>query len=97
MSNKRFSWGKVLETFEFVIDGHELWIVKYHPWMRDGNRIKVGTPNLEVVEYNCDEICQSANSMMVLIIAWITYKQLGCNQDSLVCGIARMLKLEEGQ
>jgi hypothetical protein len=31
---KRFSWGKVLDTFEFVIDGHELEIVKYNPWMR---------------------------------------------------------------
>lgn len=96
MSNKRFSWGRVMETFNFVIDGYELEIVEYHPWIREGSRIKTGTPNLDLVEYNCDEISQSANSMMVLIIAWITYKQLGWNQDSLVCGIARMLKLEEG-
>ena len=92
---KRFPWGMIIETFEFLIDGHELIIVKYHPWVREGNRILTGTPNLDLVEYNCDEISQSANSMMVLIIAWITYKKLGCNQDSLVCGIARMLKLEE--
>lgn len=95
MSNKRFPWGKVLETFEFLIDGHELWIVKYHPWMRDGNRIKVGTPNLDLVEYNCDEISQSANSMMQILVAWMVYKQLGMNQGALTQGIARMLKLGE--
>lgn len=37
---KRFSWGKVIDTFNFVIDGHELEIVKYHPWMREGCQIK---------------------------------------------------------
>lgn len=95
MRNKRFPWGKVLETFKFLIDGHELWIVKYHPWMRDVNRIKVGTPNLDLVEYNCDEISQSANSMMQILVAWMVYKQLGMNQGALTQGIARMLKLGE--
>lgn len=92
---KRFSWGKVIDTFNFVIDGHELEIVKYHPWMHEGCQIKTGTPNLEVIEYHCEEIRESAHSMMVLIIAWMVNKQIGWNHDALVCGIARMLKLVE--
>lgn len=94
---KRFSWGKVIDTFNFVIDGHELEIVKYHPWMREGCQIKTGIPNLEAIEYQCEEIRESAYSMMVLIITWMVNKQLGRNQNALIYGIARMLKLEEGQ
>ena len=92
---KRFSWGKVIDTFNFVIDGYELEIVEYHPWMCEGCQIKTGTPNLEVIEYHCEEIRESAHSMMVLIIAWMVNKQIGWNHAALVCGIARMLKLEE--
>ncbi len=94
---KRFSWGNVIDTFNFVIDGHELEIVKYHPWIREGCSIKNGIPNLEIIEYHCEEISESAHSMMVLIIAWMVNKQLGRNQNALIGGIARMLKLEEDQ
>ena len=87
MSNKRFTWGILINTFNFLIDGNALEIVEYHPWIREGTTIKAGTPNFDVVEYHCDEIRQSSNSMMIIIIAWIAYKQLGFNQDSLICGI----------
>lgn len=97
MSNKRFPLGRVMEKFNFVIDGYELEIIEYHPWVREWSMIRTGAPNLDLVKYHCEEIGESADSMMVLIIAWITNKQLGWNQDALVCGIARMLKLEEDQ
>ena len=83
---KNYPWGKVIETIRFNIDGHELKIVKYHP---------DDSMDLSTIAYGCDEISQSADSMMQIILAWMVYKQLGMNQGALTQGIARMLKLVE--
>lgn len=87
----KFPWGKVIETFDYNFDGQIMTVVKYHPWT-DGY-CKRFSP--ELVEYSCEEISQSAESLFSLIIAWMVYRKLGSNQQALTSGICRMLKLED--
>ena len=88
----KYTWGRVIHKFDFEIDGHELEIIKYHPLLFKGS-ISTKEIDLSTVMYGCDEISQSADSMMQILVAWMVYKQLGMNQGALVQGISRMLKL----
>ncbi len=88
----KYTWGRVITVHEFAIDGHEFDIVEYHPFQFKGS-ISTNEVDLDKVLYGCDEISQSADSMMNILIAWMVYKQLGMNQGALVQGISRMLML----
>lgn len=88
----KFVWGKVIDKFDYDFDGIEVNIVKYHPWMYEKGR-STHKPDMEKIEYYCEEISQSSNTLMGILLSWIVYRQLGMNQDALVTGLARMLKL----
>ena len=88
----KYPWGKVITIFSIPIDEYALVITKYHPFQFNGS-IATRTIDETKVVYSCEETCQSADTMMQLILSWIVYKQLGMNQSALVSGLARMLKL----
>ena len=90
---KNFSWGKVLQNFEYDFDGVICTVVKYHPWECNGAFVRPGSPNKEKINFHCEEIHASFESIEMLLIAWIANKKLGRNQDALVVGISRSLCL----
>jgi hypothetical protein len=89
----KFVWGRVLNKFDYDFDGKEVQIIKYHPWAVDGCTIKRGVVDESITTFHCEEIHQSDINIFVLILAWLAYKQLGLNEGSLVCGIAKALDL----
>jgi len=95
---KPFSWGRVLERFSYDFDGIVMEVIKFHPHkFENGHQvIKQGRAMIDEdkVEYHCDEISQSSMNLFRLVLAWITFKQLGQNQSALVVGFARALKLK---
>lgn len=84
MNGKNFPWGKVIDRFVFDFDGTVFEVTKYESKMKDG-----------AIEYHCEELRQSSSSLFNLLISWITYKQLGLNNGSLVCGICKALDIKE--
>jgi len=90
---RTFPWGKIIHTFVYDFDGIEATIVKYNPWKDQHGSLNTHQIDSEKIEYHCDEISQSSDSLIALLIAWIAYKQLGHNQNALTQGIVRMLKL----
>lgn len=90
----RFSWGRVIQCFSYDFDGQTCEIVKYHPWKVDGCRVLTGKPDLDQIHFHCEEMHSSYLSMQKAILAWITYKRLGHNNDALVEGIARALEIK---
>lgn len=91
---KKFAWGKVIDNFEYDFDGQVLTITKYHPWKRDGCTVLTGVENTEEIKYHCEELRESSNSLLHLVIAWIAFKNLGLNQHQLVYGICRALEIK---
>ena len=90
---KKFSWGEVLQNFEYDFDGVICNVVKYHPWESNGCTIFTGTPNKDEINFHCEELHASFENIEILLIAWMAYKKLGLNQHHLVSGIARALCL----
>jgi len=88
----RFTWGRVIETFVYDFDGVEVSIIKFYPWVYENGR-NTNKFDPKKVEYHCEEINQSADSLITILIAWMVEHQLGRNQGALTQGIARMLKL----
>jgi len=88
---KKFPWGRTINTFVYDFDGVEVTIIKFHPFYED-NTLK---PDMEKIEYHCEEINQSADSLIGILITWMVEHQLGRNQGALIQGIARMLKLSD--
>lgn len=87
----RFTWGRTINTFVYDFDGVEVTIIKFHPFYEDNTR----KPDMEKIEYHCEEINQSADSLIGILITWMVEHQLGHNQGALIQGIARMLKLSD--
>ncbi len=88
----RFTWGKVIERFEYDFDGVKMEVTKYHPRKTVGIEI---TREIDesVISYHCEELRQSTDNLFALIVAFIAYKKLGLNQYALVAGISRALEL----
>ena len=91
MRISRFPWGRIINTFVYDFDGVEVTIIKFHPFYEDNTR----KPDMEKIEYHCEEINQSADSLIGILITWMVEHQLGRNQGALIQGIARMLKLSD--
>lgn len=89
----RFAWGEVLKKFEYDFDGSICRVTKYHPWERTGIFIYPGMSNKETINFHCDDLSSSFESIEVLLIAWIAYKRNGIDQRDLVLGICRDLCL----
>jgi hypothetical protein len=87
----KFTWGAVLDVFDYDFDGEVMKVTKYHPWKRQGCTVLSGQPNTEVVEYHCEELHVSAESLQYLLLEWLAYKNLGLNQHALVAGVSRAL------
>ena len=87
----KFSWGRVIETFEYDFDGEKMEVTKFHPWKVDNGRILTGIPDETEIYYHCDELSESVESLHYLLIAWIARKNLGLNHGALVHGIAKAL------
>jgi len=87
-----FAWGKVVEKFTYDFDGVPLDVTKYYANKFIDGFHKKGEYE-DVYSYHSDELHASYHSMFALIIAWITYKQLGLNNHSLASGICRALEI----
>lgn len=83
MKNKKFPFGEVIDTFEYDFDGVKMSVIKYISNCSHGK-----------VLYCCEETRLSYESLFVLVIAWMAYKQLGNNQYSLVDGISKALEIK---
>lgn len=90
----KFPWGRVIETFVYDFDGVEVSIIKFHPWILEDGRI-TRKPDFDKIEYHCEEINESAYSLITILLTWMVEHQLGHNQGALTQGIARMLKLSD--
>jgi hypothetical protein len=89
----KFTWGKIIQRFEYNFDGQVMEVVKFHPWKthENGHTILSGQPDLDKVEYECPEIHVGSENLFELILHWIARKHLGDNHDSLVTGVCRAL------
>jgi hypothetical protein len=90
---RRFSWGKVIERFDYDFDGVNLNVVKYHPWQREGLNI-LSVHDAEKILYHCEELHESHGSIDALLISWMVRKNLGINQYALMTGICRALNIK---
>ena len=89
---KKFSWGRVLNNFEYDFDGRFVLVTKYHPWKSEGCTVLVGDANEAETNFHCEELHESFGSIDTLLIAWVAHKNLGLNQHALVAGIAKALE-----
>ena len=89
-----YAWGRVIERFDFDMDGRVVEAIKYHPWRSKDGRVFTGDPDTERVEFHCEEMHESFFSLDALLIAWIARKNLGMNQSALVAGICRALAVQ---
>lgn len=85
---KKFSWGSVIDRFEYDFDGVKMGVTKYHPRLTSTQEI-----NESKVLYHCEELSESANSVFELVISFIARKKLGPNNHSLVAGVCRAFEL----
>jgi len=90
---RKFVWGKVLDRFEFDVDGEQLEVVKFHPWQTEGSTVRSGLADESVVHFHCEQIRESFAAMDALLIAWIAHRRLGMNQGALTAGICRALAI----
>lgn len=95
IKSEKFPWGKVIENITLDFDGQVMEVVKYHPRKRDGYTITKEIDSTKI-EFCCEEINQSGTNIFHLVLAWIAYKHIGSNQNDLVAGIIRALKLDKG-
>jgi len=91
---KKFSWGKVLDCFEYDFDGDMLSVTKYHPFKYENNCAINGQFSDEI-NYHVEEMHESFNSMHSMLIAWVTYKNLGYNNGALAAGKCRALEIKQ--
>lgn len=87
---KKFPWGLVLEEMTFDFDGEVFEVTKYLP-----KKCSPHTGPEETPSYHCQEIHRSSDSLKMLLIYWLTFKQLGNNQDQLARGIGRALEIKD--
>lgn len=85
-----FSWGKVVDKFDFDMDGVPLLVIKYHPTKYINGQGVRGEYEDHVL-FHCVELHSSYLSLDSLLIAWIAHRRLGLNQHHLVDGICRAL------
>lgn len=88
----RFTWGKVIDRFEYDFDGVTMEVTKYHPRKSVGVTVTQEIDESKV-EYHCEELREAANSVFELLISFIARKKLGYNQHALVAGVCRALDL----
>jgi hypothetical protein len=100
MTNK-FPWGKVLTHCSYNFDGQVFEVTKFYGHKMDDRGFQIfqdnsKTPELDTSKplYHCEEISQSTETFFGLLLAWITYKQLGLNQSQLVAGLCRALQIK---
>ena len=77
-----------ITTFDYDYDGAVFSVKKTQQISQD-------LRTLSEPEYYCEEISEISSSLFGLLLSWITYKQLGLNNNSLVVGISRALRIIE--
>jgi len=87
----KFSWGRVLDKFDYDFDGDVMEVTKFHPWKSDGCTVLTGNHDEALICYHCEELSESADSLQYLLLSWISHKNLGLNQRALVCGVAKAM------
>lgn len=89
----KFAWGSIIDRLSYDFDGITLEIIKYNPWVKNGNRLLVGSIAHDCVSYHCEEMNQTFNTVFELIIHWIVFKRLGLNNSSLAEGVCKAVDL----
>lgn len=90
-----FWLGKIVERHKIkLFPENTVEIIEYHPHIFINGRATKEVDSSKTM-FHIEEFSQSADSIPEMILAYIAYKNLGCNQVALVSGIARMLKLGE--
>lgn len=89
---KKFTWGKLIQVFDYDLDGQTIEIPKFHPWLRgERGTVLTGVPDLGAVQFHCEELGESSSNIQYVLLAWIARKNIGPNQHNLVEGISRAL------
>ena len=88
----KFPWGKIIGIIELVLDDKTYEITKFHPWVREGARVRTDKVDDSVVEYSCGEIHRGSDSLDNLVIHILVDHHLGANNDALAEGFFRALK-----
>lgn len=92
MKTEKFTWGEVIDTFVIDLDSDKVEVTKFHPYLYVNGYAR--GINKDEVQYHVEALHESFYDVYRLVIAWITYKKLGCgNQDALINGICRALEI----
>lgn len=87
-----FTWGKILEIFEYDFDGKTVEVVKYLPHkFVDGQRVRGEYEDAPL--FHIEELREAAATLDAILISWIARQRLGLNQHALVAGICRALDI----
>jgi hypothetical protein len=89
---ERFPWGKILDRHQIALDGGEVEIIEYHPYIGGGIERTVDTNK---IMYHCEAIRRASLSLDALILYIIAQRRLGDNQHVLVGGLLRMFGITE--
>lgn len=85
--------GEVIETLTYDFEVEIVKIVKFHPWKCFADHFH--GINYSKIEYYCENLDQYGDTLLGVLIAWITFHQLGGPHNELVEGLVRLLKLDE--
>jgi hypothetical protein len=90
----KFTWGKIIDRFDYDFDGTILNVIKYHPWEPYDCRVRIRVCDANKIQYHCEELNEAHESIDSLLVSWMVRKNLGHNQWALVSGICRALDIK---
>lgn len=95
VDESRFTWGDVIETFTYNFDGISTDIVKYHPYESANGGASLGCKgNQNKVMFYNGFVRESNESLLYIILLFLTQHQLGQNHRSLAKGLCKALDID---
>jgi len=85
---KKFPWGKTIEIFVLDMEGKEVEIIKYNPYLQNSKIIASNTM------YYVPSLSEAWPTFEGAVIGWMVRQHLGLNHGVLTSAICRMLKVE---
>jgi len=90
---KNFVWGQVISLIDLDLDGDSVQIIKYFPKIYADCR-PTGEYESEPM-FHIEETHRSFTNIQAAIIHYLTFKNLGLNNDSLAQGVCRAIGVKE--